>query len=136
METIANFIFTLHLLLIAFILTAPFADNEGILMMHAITIPFILLHWAANDNTCCLTVTEAYFRDGVPRSELFFQKLIGPVYEPRHDSLIILGMLLLLGFSLYKIYERKSKILTVFQLMYEDLFDTRVEKVEKKDKII
>jgi len=130
MESIANIIFILHLFLVIFILTAPLMDNEGILMMHAITIPFILLHWAANDNTCCLTVTESYFRKGVSKNDLFFHRLVGPVYEPRHDTFILVGMLTLLGISLYKIYKRKERIEAIFKMMKDDLFGE--DKPEEK----
>lgn len=126
----------LHLLLVVFIISAPFTNNEGILLMHAITIPFILLHWVTNDNTCCLTVTEAYFRKGVPKDELFFQKLIGPVYEPRYDIMIIGGMLLLLGITLFKVYNRKERIEKVFKMMYNDVFGDREKNEEKKEDLI
>jgi len=129
MELVANLIFFLHMLLVTFIILAPFSNNEGILLLHAITIPFILLHWVTNDNTCCLTVTEAYFRKGVGKEDLFFQKLIGPVYKPRHDVMIVGGMIILLGISLYKIYKRKDRIEVVFNKIKEDLFGDYREKM-------
>lgn len=50
------------------------------------------MHWYMNNNTCCLTETEKLFRN-VKTDELFFEKLVGPVYKPRHDPFIIITMI-------------------------------------------
>ena len=128
MEFVANIIFSLHVLFVLFVLIAPLTEDVAILMLHAITIPFIMMHWVTNDNTCCLTVTEAFFRQDVEKKDLFFHRLIGPVYEPRHDQFIIIGMLGLLGISLTKLYHRWNKVLLIYDLAKEDLFGSKNEK--------
>ena len=61
-ESIICLITVLHLLVIIFIICTPFTDSNYLLLMHTIIIPFIIMHWYLNNNTCSLTVAEQYLR--------------------------------------------------------------------------
>lgn len=70
----------IHIIIRAFILLAPFTNNQYILSIHAIFIPFVMLHWATNQQVCALTEIEKFFtkKEGC---ETFFGKLFTPIYE-------------------------------------------------------
>ena len=53
----------IHIIIIILVLTIPFTNSNYLLCLYIITIPFIILHWILNDNTCCLTIAEKYFRE-------------------------------------------------------------------------
>ena len=85
-ETIICLITVLHLLVIIFIIGAPFSDSNYLMLMHSIIVPFILLHWVLNNNTCSLTLAEQYLRQkttGKPvnNDECFTYKFIAPIYD-------------------------------------------------------
>ena len=123
-----------HVITLYFLLFPYVIPKDNILIsIYLLTLFSLVIHWITNDNTCCLTVTEAYFRKGVPKNELFFQRLVGPVYEPRYDGVIISGMLLLLAISMYRVYQKKDRIEAVFRMLYNDVFGEREKSEEKKE---
>jgi hypothetical protein len=76
----------LHALLIIFLVLSPFSRANYILFLHAIVIPFIVLHWIFNNNTCALTVMEHYIAEKltgkkVDKNSGFMAHLINPVYD-------------------------------------------------------
>lgn len=79
MTAAATVIRGLHLLLVAFVVCAPFTSSRPLLVLHALTIPFLWLHWVLNDDTCALTVLESRLR-GVRGESTFAHALVAPVY--------------------------------------------------------
>lgn len=111
MQLVSNLIFCIHVLLVLFIIVTPFIKVEPfIMLLHCFAIPSILLHWTLNDNTCCLTLLEQAFRKNCSRDELFFHRLVGPVYKPQHNTLIVIGMLLLMMKSCDNVYNRYDEL--------------------------
>lgn len=85
-ESILWLITVLHVLVIIFVLGAPFSDSNYLLIMHLIIVPFILLHWVLNNNTCSLTVAEKFIRDttagdSMDKEDCFTYKFIAPIYD-------------------------------------------------------
>lgn len=85
-DSIAILINVLHLVVIVFILATPFSNSNYLMLVHVIVVPFIMLHWIMNNNTCCLTVAEKYIRekticDKVNPEDCFTYKLISPIYD-------------------------------------------------------
>jgi hypothetical protein len=84
-EIILKFITIVHILLILFVIGIPFTNSNYFLLLHAVFIPFMILHWVCNDNTCVLTVIEKYVRKQlygeVDSDKCFTCKLIEPVYD-------------------------------------------------------
>ena len=48
----------IHILVRIFIVATPFLGDEYLLSLHAITIPFVMLHWITNQTVCALTELE------------------------------------------------------------------------------
>ena len=59
MKKIILKIFTLlHILFLVFVLVSPFSNINYLLLLHSIFVPFMMVHWVANDNTCAITTAE------------------------------------------------------------------------------
>ena len=75
----------LHTLFILFVILAPISNNNYILFLHSIMVPFLWLHWCTNSNVCALTVVEKLVRKKLYNDEddeeCFTCKLIEPVYD-------------------------------------------------------
>ena len=85
-DTILLFINVLHLIVILFVLCAPFTGSNYLLTMHAMIVPFIILHWLLNNNTCSLTVAERYIREkaygySIKDDDCYSFKFIAPIYD-------------------------------------------------------
>lgn len=82
-EILLKIITLLHLLFILFVILVPFLGSNYFMMLHAIILPFVMLHWIVNDNTCFLTVVEKRLRKEVNGEEgdCITCKLIEPVYD-------------------------------------------------------
>lgn len=81
---ISNIIWVIHLCIIISVIGIPFIDSPYFLMLHAIFVPFLLLHWVTNNNTCVLTTTEKYFRNVSTKDEeedCFTCRLINPMFD-------------------------------------------------------
>lgn len=85
-DSILILINVLHIIVILFIIGAPFSDSNYLLVLHIIVVPFIILHWVLSNNTCCLTVTEKFLREQTNGKksndeECFSYKFIAPIYD-------------------------------------------------------
>ena len=89
MNIAADSIRLLHICLILFVLVVPFcrplfapdSPLPGLLiLLEAVILPAILLHWVTNQSTCCLTMLECSLRD-VPVHQTFMHQLLDPVYR-------------------------------------------------------
>ncbi len=81
----------IHLLVILFVIIVPFTNYTFLLLIHSVIVPFIMLHWLLNNDTCALTLMEKYFRiqmnggEYVDVKDCISYKLIGPVYNFMND---------------------------------------------------
>lgn len=117
---LCHIIFIIHVLLILFIVITPFTEADVIVMLlHAILVPCILFHWLVNDNTCCLTLIEQALRKNCDKEQLFFQRLVGPVYQPRHDGIIILAMVYLMFRSMRDVYRRRKELKRNLRVIFD-----------------
>lgn len=115
-DTILLLINVLHLIVILFVIASPFSNSNYLLFMHAIIVPFILLHWMLNNNTCSLTVAEKYIRSktyGVDANEdeCFTYQFIAPIYDfnKNYDSFSFFTYTLTIGLwviTMYNLYGR------------------------------
>lgn len=109
----------LHFLLVLFVTLTPFVGNNYFLMMHAIVVPFIILHWILNDNNCSLTLMEKQLRKSLYGTEpdpndCFTFNLIAPVYDFKKNNedfqVIIYGVTVTLWFiTIYRLYSNWSE---------------------------
>jgi hypothetical protein len=95
----------IHLFVVLFVVLTPFFGNNYVLLIHAIMIPFIILHWIANDNSCILTTIEMQLRkqlygNEINKSDCLTCNIISPIYDVTNNyeeySLIIYVVTLLL----------------------------------------
>ena len=84
-QLILYFITLCHFLTICFVVLVPFLNNAYLLTLHAICVPFIILHWILNNNTCILTIIETKIKEQmygkVDENECFTCRLINPIYD-------------------------------------------------------
>ena len=85
-QSILFLITLIHIVVVLFLIVTPFTSLTGLHFLHVIIIPFILLHWYLNDNTCALTIAEQFIREKTygkeaNKEECFTYKLIAPIYD-------------------------------------------------------
>ena len=85
-DTTLILISVLHMMVILFVLMAPFSNNNAMLLMHIVVVPFIILHWVMNNDSCVLTLVEKQvrkFSHGIKPSkkDLFVYQFIAPIYD-------------------------------------------------------
>lgn len=81
----------LHFLLILFVVGVPFVDSNYLLLVHSIFVPFMIVHWICNDNTCVLTLIERKLRKELYNQEpseddCITCKLINPIYDFKKNN--------------------------------------------------
>lgn len=118
-KLILDFIILLHIFFILFIVITPFMGSNYLLLMHAVTVPFMLLHWYLNDNTCCLTLIESqlrykiYGKYPIPEDCISY-KIIAPIYDFKKNNrdidtfLYTLSIILWCG-SVYKLWRNHKE---------------------------
>lgn len=85
----ANIIWVLHLIFIILVIIVPFSNSPYLLMMHSIFIPFMILHWITNNDTCVLTTLEKVAKDITTKEkekDCFTCRLINPVFNFKKDN--------------------------------------------------
>lgn len=90
-KILLSIITLLHILFIIFVVGAPFTNMNYFIFMHALLVPFMVLHWFCNDNTCVLTVVEKYLRkriqkDKYKEEDCITCKLINPIYDFKKNN--------------------------------------------------
>jgi len=70
----------IHVLVRIFLVTTPFLGDEYMLSLHALTIPFVMLHWATNQTVCALTEMEKLV-SGKKEDDTFFGQIFTPIYK-------------------------------------------------------
>ena len=113
-EFMLYMIIVLHCVFVLFVVLTPFIGNNYFLILHAITIPFMMAHWYTNDNNCALTLMEKKIRlnlygEHPDPNDCFTYNLIAPVYDFRKNNndmsmVIYLVTIGLLGYTLLRLY--------------------------------
>lgn len=108
----------IHFIVVCFVVLIPFIGNNYFLLMHTIIVPFIMVHWALNDNTCVLSLLETKLRSHIYGNEIneddcFTCRLINPIYDFKannddHSTIIYIITILLWIISTYKLYNKYS----------------------------
>ena len=87
MITVSNFIFFFHLTLMLAGFIIPFTNSNLLLHQYSLTIPFLLFHWAVEDDTCALTVMEQFIRGEKDKSKTFMGQVMNKIYILPEDLL-------------------------------------------------
>jgi hypothetical protein len=97
----------IHYLVVAFFVIVPFTNDQRLLSIHFIGVPFLMLHWVTNQSTCALTEMEKYLTGKTDDDDTFIGKIVGPVYKfqsPQDaDTFVWVVLVLLWLFTLYKL---------------------------------
>lgn len=109
-ETFANIIWLFHLLVILFVVFAPFTQIPAILILHITFCICLIVHWKFNSNMCSLTMMECYLR-GLPPSDTFMHQLISPMYDISSSDLNVVVHIvtyLTMFISIYYLYQSEK----------------------------
>jgi hypothetical protein len=83
----------LHIIFFTFVILGPFTNSNYILLLHSIFIPFLLVHWVFNDNTCAITTVEKIIKKSIKKEKYDKEKdcltckLINPVFDFRKNNM-------------------------------------------------
>ena len=86
-------IYIIHLTVLIFVIVSPFTNSNYLLFMHSILVPFIMLHWLLNNDSCAVTMMEKYARGGgnieniknIDNDDCISYKIVGPIYNLTKD---------------------------------------------------
>lgn len=115
-EFLANLVWLLHMAFVLWVVIVPFTNNEPMLVLHLIVMPFLWFHWLVNNDTCALTLMERGLR-GVSEQESFFHNLVSPVYKIQDGQLRVVcwvASFVLWFITLRKVMKRPTMIKDVF----------------------
>lgn len=95
MSILSKLVVGLHLLIVAYVVVAPFLPWPVAWAAHSALVFSILAHWGVNHSECILTVVEARLR-GVEPSQTFLERLLAPIYNPvQAKAWLVVGLLAL-----------------------------------------
>lgn len=81
-------IYIIHLIVLLFVVIAPFTNSNYMLFIHSIIVPFIMLHWLLNNDSCAVTMMEKYARGGsseIKNEDCITYQIVGPIYNLTKD---------------------------------------------------
>ena len=107
-QSLSILINIIHIIVIIFVVGAPFSSSNYLILLHIIVVPFIILHWLMNNNTCCLTMAEKYIRNKTvdietKEEDCFTYKLISPIYDFNKNNEAFSTFIYLITISLWGI---------------------------------
>lgn len=74
-----GFIRTVHIVVLLYVLLVPFFGGFLTCMSYAVSVPFLLVHWARNNDMCVLTQIEMYLT-GKTKTHTIMHSIMGPIY--------------------------------------------------------
>ena len=83
-EIITSAIQAIHMSIILLVIGVPLTDSPYLLALHVIFVPFLILHWVTNNNTCVLTTAEKFFKNVKNKEDeekCFTCRLINPIFD-------------------------------------------------------
>lgn len=108
----ADIVRIIHILVIVFVLVAPFKSNDpNILAIHICICIGLLMHWVANTDGCVLTLLESKLR-GKEEKSTFVHSILGPLFrieETGFTKLTYFVTITVLIISSKKLYELLPK---------------------------
>ena len=96
----------IHLGILLFTILAPFSKVYLYISIHILLVPFLMIHWKLNNDTCALTEIEKLITREKNNSNTFIGSIIGPVYEPKSTQIQVISVILwcISLIQMYKIY--------------------------------
>lgn len=103
---LANAIGGFHILVVLFVVFAPFTNIAGILVLHFTFCITLLVHWWAGSNACSLSIIESKLR-GLETTQTMAHKFIAPVYDisaTEWSRICHIVVYVVIAVSAYKLY--------------------------------
>lgn len=129
---ILNTIMVLHGLFILFVIVTPFKKGIFLKLVHFIVIPFIMLHWATNNNQCALTILENTIRTKIYGSsndaDCITYKLISPIYDFNKNFKTFSAFLYIVTFLLW--FKNASDIYKMYKTVDVKSFNDFIRMIE------
>jgi hypothetical protein len=85
-QTMGLIVNILHKIFILFMLVAWMSDDIYHIILYAMTLLTLKIHWYANDDTCALTILEQTIT-GVKKKESFMNQIVSPVYKIKDKTM-------------------------------------------------
>lgn len=90
-EILLKIITLIHIIFVIFVIGTPLLNSNYLLFLHALIVPFMVIHWICNDNTCVLTIIEKKLRrelegGNYDKDDCITCRLIEPVYDFRKNN--------------------------------------------------
>lgn len=126
-EILAKFIYMIHIIIILLVIIIPFVPSPYFLMLYAIFIPFLWLHWVSNNDTCVLTTLEKYLRNAKTeedKKDCITCRLIDPMFgfKKNYEDLSTYIYVITIALWLLSISRLAFKVKTGEIKMWRDLF--------------
>lgn len=112
----------IHIGVLIFVILVPLFGSIPLLLVNAMLIPLILIHWICNDNSCAFVIIEykirniIYNRD-ILRNECISANIVDPIYNFSNyfnnaniKILLCITMAILWLINIYKILFKLNKI--------------------------
>ena len=123
---------SLHILLILFVLIAPFCNSKFILLLHVIIVWSILFHWINEQYICSLTKLEITIKTKMNKKlkydDCFTCQFFTPIYKrynlrKYHRTIITYITLFMVSISSYKYYQKfESKKINNIATLLEQIY--------------
>lgn len=103
----------IHLLVVLFVTLTPFYGDNYVLLIHSVIVPFMMMHWIYNDDSCFLTTVELHLRQKIygtaTKGDCITCKVISPIYDitneySEYSTFIYVVTSILLMVSIGKLY--------------------------------
>ncbi len=104
----------IHFMVVFFVVLTPFFGNNYVLLVHSIIVPFIMLHWVYNDDSCFLTTVELSLKrrmtgKPVDKNDCLTCRIMSPIYNvttqhKEYSNSIYLITMLLWAISIGKLF--------------------------------
>ena len=107
----------IHIILIGCVVIIPWLNNTMLSSMYFISIPFLLLHWVTNNDTCVLSIMERIIRGLDSKDDCFICNVLEPVFKINHLPVaeviyvITIALWLYVSYNLYYNNEEIWKII-------------------------
>lgn len=105
-----------HIFVVLFVIITPFTNYNYFLILHAVAVPFIMIHWILNDNTCMLTTVEKHIRTKIngespDSNDCFTCRIINPIYDfksnyEQYSTFIYIITISLWLITMFKLYNK------------------------------
>ena len=88
-DIVLKLIMMVHTYIVVFVTLVPLCDRNLLLFYHSVFVPFMIMHWILNDNTCVFTIAERYITKELygdyNEDECVTCKLVEPVYDFKNN---------------------------------------------------